>query len=192
MAQITEVRLVDDLDGGEADESLAFSLDGHDYMIDLSSPNAKRLRESLAPFVDRARKGGRVAAPRKMTQASAPRSSTDKERTQAIRAWATEQGLTVKDRGRIPNPIVAAYDARDTEDGATLVADILVAQGDNPNTQDAPKPTAKPAAGLSDEEIIAWREANGREVKKNAAGKVAASRMKGYREEYDEANGTAA
>ena len=35
MAQITEVRLLDDLDGGEAAESVAFSLDGKSYEIDL-------------------------------------------------------------------------------------------------------------------------------------------------------------
>jgi hypothetical protein len=35
MAQITEVRLLDDLDGGEAAESVAFNLDGKSCEIDL-------------------------------------------------------------------------------------------------------------------------------------------------------------
>src|SRR3954469_22450687 len=56
MAQKVQVLLVDDLDGGEADETVSFSLDGATYEIDLSGSNAKRLRDSLQPFVDHARK----------------------------------------------------------------------------------------------------------------------------------------
>ena len=55
MARKVQVLLVDDLDGGEADETLSFSLDGATYEIDLSSTNAKKLRDSLQPFVDHAR-----------------------------------------------------------------------------------------------------------------------------------------
>ncbi|TMR20990.1 Lsr2 dimerization domain-containing protein, partial [Actinomadura geliboluensis] len=36
MAQKVQVLLVDDLDGGEADETVAFSIDGASYEIDLS------------------------------------------------------------------------------------------------------------------------------------------------------------
>jgi hypothetical protein len=46
MAQKTIVELVDDLDGGKADESLAFSLDGMEYVIDLSEKNAAKLRDA--------------------------------------------------------------------------------------------------------------------------------------------------
>jgi TorA maturation chaperone TorD len=35
--------------------------------------------------------------------------ATDREQTQAIRAWARKQGHKVNDRGRIPADIVAAY-----------------------------------------------------------------------------------
>ena len=42
MAQKVQVLLVDDLDGGEADETVAFSLDGVAYEIDLSTNNAAR------------------------------------------------------------------------------------------------------------------------------------------------------
>ena len=37
MAQKVQVLLVDDLDGGEASETVSFSLDGTAYEIDLSS-----------------------------------------------------------------------------------------------------------------------------------------------------------
>ena len=61
MAQKVQVILVDDLDGGEAEESVSFSLDGVSYEIDLSSPNAEALREAIAPWVGHARRvGGRA------------------------------------------------------------------------------------------------------------------------------------
>src|SRR4051794_30250922 len=69
MAQITEVRLLDDLDGGEAAESVAFSLDGKSYEIDLSEKHAAALRDAFAPFVSSARRAGGAAG------ASRPRMS---------------------------------------------------------------------------------------------------------------------
>jgi Lsr2 len=45
------VHLVDDLDGSEAGETMSFSLDTKDYVIDLPDPNAAKLRDALAPFV---------------------------------------------------------------------------------------------------------------------------------------------
>ena len=50
------VQLVDDLDGGEADETVGFGLDGQLLEIDLSSANAEHLREVLAPYVENARR----------------------------------------------------------------------------------------------------------------------------------------
>ena len=60
MAQITHVKLVDDLDGGEAAESVAFSLDGKSYEIDLSDKHAAALRDAFAPFISSARRAGRL------------------------------------------------------------------------------------------------------------------------------------
>jgi hypothetical protein len=42
MAKETVTRLLDDLDGGVAHETVKFALDGHSYEIDLSSKNAKK------------------------------------------------------------------------------------------------------------------------------------------------------
>ena len=44
MAQIREIRLVDDLDGAVADETVEFGVDGKNYEIDLSTANAEKLR----------------------------------------------------------------------------------------------------------------------------------------------------
>jgi hypothetical protein len=56
MAQKVQVLLVDDLDGSEATETVAFGLDGSAYEIDLSSGNAGKLRKELAHYVEHARK----------------------------------------------------------------------------------------------------------------------------------------
>lgn len=58
MAQKTVLELVDDLDGGPADETVAFALDGVEFVIDLSAKNASRLRDVLAEFVGHARRTG--------------------------------------------------------------------------------------------------------------------------------------
>ena len=44
-------KLVDDLDGGDAEETVKFALDGIQYEIDLSDANAKKLRDVFAPYV---------------------------------------------------------------------------------------------------------------------------------------------
>ncbi|MEJ7702835.1 MAG: Lsr2 family protein [Geodermatophilaceae bacterium] len=110
MARRTQIILVDDLDGGEADETLSFGLDGSSYEIDLSSKNAAALRDAMASYVGAAHRIGRSGS-----RASGPRgkgpATTDREQTQAIRAWARRNGHTVSDRGRIPATIVDAYHA---------------------------------------------------------------------------------
>ncbi len=111
MAQIQEVRLVDDLDGGEADETVEFGFEGRNYEIDLSKENADRFREALAQFVGAARRtGGGAPRRRQSATAAAPsRPSVDREQNQAIRTWARDQGMKVNERGRIPSEVLEAY-----------------------------------------------------------------------------------
>lgn len=69
MASKTVVELFDDLDGGRANETVGFALDGVEYEIDLSSANAARLREMLADYIAHGHKvSGRS---RSMTRSSA-------------------------------------------------------------------------------------------------------------------------
>ncbi|GIH92983.1 Lsr2 family protein [Planobispora siamensis] len=105
--QIQEI-LIDDLDGGEANETVAFALDGTSYEIDLSDVNAKKLRDSLAPFVGSARRAGAVAAPRRR-RGGGTRALT-REKSADIRAWAKSHGLNVSERGRIASKIVEEYE----------------------------------------------------------------------------------
>lgn len=82
MAQKVEVRLEDDLDGGPAEHTVTFALDGKDYEIDLS-----HLRH-----------------PQRLD----PPPSTDPD-TAKIRAWAKDNGHPVSDRGRIHQSVKDAY-----------------------------------------------------------------------------------
>lgn len=58
MAQHSQVHLVDDLTGDEAQETVRFSLDGVSYEIDLTRANAEALRTVLARFVAAGRRSG--------------------------------------------------------------------------------------------------------------------------------------
>lgn len=108
VAQKVQVLLVDDLDGGEADETVTFALDGKSYEIDLNTANADKLREALADFVKAGRRTGRVSGGRgKGRSAASGGSSQD---TAKIRAWAKENGYEVNDRGRVPANIREAYE----------------------------------------------------------------------------------
>jgi hypothetical protein len=108
MASKTLVILEDDLDGGAADETVSFSLDGVSYEIDLSSKNANKLRDALAAYVGSARRvGGR--ATRGRAAGKAARGGT--VNTSEIRDWARAKGLDVSERGRIPATIIEQYNA---------------------------------------------------------------------------------
>jgi hypothetical protein len=104
MAQRVQIILEDDYDGGDADETVAFALDGAEYEIDLSSTNAARLREELAVWIGHARKtGGR----RKRAASGKPASDSS---TSEIRAWALSEGYEVSSRGRVSAEVREAYD----------------------------------------------------------------------------------
>ncbi|MEU8920765.1 Lsr2 family protein [Kitasatospora sp. NPDC048545] len=111
MAQRVQVILEDDLDGGSADETVTFALDGVAYEIDLKSANADKLRGLLAPYVEKGRKqSGRLAGARRPGRTSAQRPSGSAPDTAKVRAWAKEQGMEVNDRGRVPSTVREAYD----------------------------------------------------------------------------------
>ena len=103
MAQRVQIILEDDLDGGNADETVKFGLDGAEYEIDLSKKNAAALRKALAAYTASARK---VSGRRR--RGSATKRSSD---AATIRAWAEQNGYQVSSRGRIPAEVREAYAA---------------------------------------------------------------------------------
>jgi hypothetical protein len=106
MAQRVEVVLIDDIDGGNADETVTFAVDGVTYEIDLSDENARKLRDDLATWTGHARRAGTAkSAPRRRSSGGGKRSDLG-----AVREWARANGHNVSDRGRISAEIQAAYD----------------------------------------------------------------------------------
>lgn len=56
LATQTYVTITDDIDGGEAVETVEFGLDGASFEIDVSAKNAQKLRTALVKFVDNGRR----------------------------------------------------------------------------------------------------------------------------------------
>jgi hypothetical protein len=106
-------------------QTVTFGFDGYDYSLDLCAEHADDFHNTVQGLIswssDRSRSGtGR--RPRRGATAeetsgangatATPRSSADRERLKAIREWARANGHPdLGDRGRIPQAIVAAYDA---------------------------------------------------------------------------------
>lgn len=111
MAQKIQVILVDDIDGGTAEETVSFALDGVSYEIDLSSKNAKKLRDALAPYVAEARKSRSGGRRRTSGAGGASRRRGGGGGAAEIRAWARDNGYEVSERGRVSEEVRSAYEA---------------------------------------------------------------------------------
>lgn len=98
----------DDLDGSSDAELITFSLRGEDYEIDLSTRNLEKLEGAMAPFIDAARHVKQATGTKRPTVAAVAR----QKRLDDVRTWARENGHEVSSRGRIPQAILDAYDAR--------------------------------------------------------------------------------
>ena len=103
MAQRIQTLLIDDLDGGEAAGTVRFGLDGAEYEIDLSAAHNDELRKELHQYLAHARRAGGTARSAARTRRG---SAVD---TAKVREWAKEQGIDVKDRGRVPANVVEQY-----------------------------------------------------------------------------------
>jgi hypothetical protein len=132
--QIIE-RLVDDIDGSEATQSVTFGVDGLAYQIDLNDQHANELRAKLSSFVGVAR---RVRHEPGHTRSGARAAITDKDRNAAIRQWALDEGVELPSRGRIAGAVKAAYDAADVEA-------LYAATGLEREEETASKPTRRRA-----------------------------------------------
>jgi hypothetical protein len=104
MAQKVQTLFIDDIDGGEAEGTVRFALDGAEYEIDLSAKHNDELRSTLKNYIAHARKVG--GSSRRATRGVRKPSVID---TVAVRAWARENGLNIKERGRVPAEFIAKY-----------------------------------------------------------------------------------
>ena len=111
MARHVIERLVDDLDGSDATETVRFGLDGTSYEIDLSEKNATALRKALERYVSVARRAGssRLPAGGRRATASSRRNADRGYDIAQLREWAGANKVKVPARGRIPQAVVDQY-----------------------------------------------------------------------------------
>jgi hypothetical protein len=93
MAKTVIVKLTDDIDGGDADETVHFSLDGKSYEIDVSSANAVVVRDAFKPFIAKGRASGGTSRARVAPAGGAAGEKTlfsrlSSEEKGRFRAWA--------------------------------------------------------------------------------------------------------
>jgi hypothetical protein len=104
MAFDKEIPPADPAKGGEATESIRFSLDGMSYEVELSEEEAGGLRRALDRYIRCAR---RLEYPDRC-----PLDWQDKAgwtESRLIREWARDAGVTICERGAIPKAVVSAY-----------------------------------------------------------------------------------
>jgi nucleoid-associated protein Lsr2 len=111
VAQKITTLFIDDIDGGAAEGTVRFALDGTEYEIDLNAKHSEELRTALGKYVSHARKVGGAARRSGRTAGRAARGAGSVLNTTEIRTWARENGYDIKDRGRVPADLVAKYQA---------------------------------------------------------------------------------
>lgn len=103
MARREVTQYFDDLDGSKLSEEevhiVNFSVNGAEYVIDLSAANAEKLMDALKPYIEAGRKTSHGRGPK----------ITPKYDAKAVRAWAEREGHEVSKRGKIPENIVELY-----------------------------------------------------------------------------------
>lgn len=105
----TQVVLVDDIDGGAADDTIVFAFKGVSYEIDLSEAHIEEMTADFAKWTQKARRvGGSQTRSRSRSRSAKPKADS---RTALIREWAKAEGVAVNERGRISADVVAAYEA---------------------------------------------------------------------------------
>ncbi|MFE2538978.1 histone-like nucleoid-structuring protein Lsr2 [Actinacidiphila glaucinigra] len=198
MAQEVRVRLVDDMDGGEAEETVCFAIDGRAYEIDLSGPHAAELRAAIEPYRTRARRAGinslqakgvtRLPIGQHLSTVPAARHDDSSE----IRDWAKSWGLPVNERGRISHPMRQAHTAYTRGDTRPLDA-LLEKHGIDKDAAEAAMRAAADAKTISAEPatppVMTADERNAQSARQ--AGRLSDAQLSRLRQVYAEPDGEA-
>jgi hypothetical protein len=169
MATRTLVKLLDDLDGSEATETIKFGLDGTDYEIDLNDTNAGKLRSALQRYAGSARRIGRASNHRGGVAYHQPHAS---KHNAEVRAWALANGLPVAEKGRIAQQIIDQYNASKNKPVKSTETPVLAAPVPEVAKPAFVEPTATTEAPTAEKPKSAPRK---RAVRKAATKKAAAS-----------------
>lgn len=141
-----QVVYIDDIDGSEGAEEVAFSYRGKAYVIDLGPANRERMDKTFAEFIEHARNDGVMPAPGRRASVSGPtrKPTPNREHSQRVREWGRANGFDVADRGRIPEPLTEAFDK--AHDRAPTKPPLPSAeQLAQRHAESQPKPPAPPA-----------------------------------------------
>ncbi|MEU9050081.1 Lsr2 family protein [Streptomyces sp. NPDC048384] len=133
MAQTVRVRLVDDIDGGEAQETVSFTFDGKPREIELSYENAAKFRQMMQPWMEASRpaKADNIAV--KGAPAPTLTQAQQREEGVAIRAWCEKNHLPVNKLGRIPAMTRKAWEQHTRHGDRSLLDQLLAKAGIDPN-----------------------------------------------------------
>jgi hypothetical protein len=110
VVKATKEVLVDDLDGSEGAQTVWIGWNGDWREVDLSTRNLASLSRALDRYWNVGRAvadGDRSGRPRRATTPSRPAGANRDPKS--IRAWATENGIPVPGRGRIPGEVERRY-----------------------------------------------------------------------------------
>jgi Lsr2 len=97
MAKQIQVVITDDIDGGEAHETIVFGLDGSSLEIDLNKLNAAQFRKTVAPYIEHGRRVSRG-------RARAARPARDRGHSSDVREWAKQRASRCASAGASPHP----------------------------------------------------------------------------------------
>ncbi len=112
MAKSTVDVLVDDLDGSEGMETVRIGWNGDWRELDLSKKNLASLSKAFDKYWNVSRPvsaDGRTSRRRRPKTTASTRSAKAGRDPKLIRSWATDNGISVPARGRIPNDIERRY-----------------------------------------------------------------------------------
>lgn len=110
------VVVTDDLDGSEGADTFRFGVGGVEYEIDLIESHRLELEAVLRPYVEAGRRLNRDGRPVGVPQGGGPTSSkllAAKRLNRQVREWAAANGVDIGGKGRIPNTVLAAFQAND-------------------------------------------------------------------------------
>jgi hypothetical protein len=123
MAQKIVTSFLDDIDGGEAAETVAFGFDGQALEIDLSLGNAGALRQTLQPYIEHARRVTGRASQRKnprVRQLHYNPVTGQASKSSEERVWLRENGHNPPVNGRISGELHAIWLNRTPAVGLSL------------------------------------------------------------------------
>lgn len=139
MSQKVTVHLVDDIDGGKADTTVEFGVNGKYYEIDLSDEHAAELIASFDKWIAHARRA--VPAVARRNTRSAGHATKDGILLSDVRSWAANNGYKVSMRGRVSASIIDAYRNREK---VTVVKKTAAKKKPAEKLVDAPEFSEKP------------------------------------------------